>query len=170
MTELPKKKKRTKKQKKFIKGVIETGSVEAGASLAGLAPKYGHQLVRRPDIQTDIQIALDNAGLTDDTLAKRIKEGQKATYVKKDGGTKYKDFHAIHKFCDMQVKIKGGYAPEKTEHVETRMVFDVTPDAIKAWRDGGIPEKEIEVLMGSAKDSDVIDAEIIEEEEKKKDE
>ena len=166
MVEEKKKRKRTKKQKNFIKGVIETGSIEAGASLAGLHPKYGHELAKRPDIQTDIQLALEKEGLTDDTLAKRIKEGQKATYVKKDGGTKYKDFHAIHKFCDMQVKIKGGYAPEKTEHIEKRLVFDVTPDAIKAWRDGGIPEKEIEVLMGSEKEEDVIDAEVVEEKEK----
>ena len=163
------KKKRTKKQKKFIKGVIETGKIEAAASLAGLAPKYGHELARRPDIRADIQLAMKNAGLTEDTLAKRIKEGQKATYVRRDGGTKYKDFHAIHKFCDMQIKIGGGYAPEKTEHIEKRMVFNVTPDTIKALRDCEVPEEEIEVLVGSEED-DVIDAEIVEKTKEDKDE
>jgi len=165
------KKTTNRKQKKFVKKLVETGgNIAQATDLAGYAPGHGYHLMKQPKIQTELQLALEGAGLTDDTLATKIKDGQNATYVKKDGGKSYKDYHAIHKYCDMQIKIGGGYAPEKTEHIEKRMIFNVTPEAIKALQDCDVPKEEIEVLVGSVKDSDAIDAEIIEDKGKKKDE
>lgn len=132
---LDKSKPTSRKQKKFVKKFIETGNLAKSAELAGYDSQYGSYLKRQPKIQNEIQLALERAGLTDDTLALKMKEGQNATYVKKDGGTKYKDFHAIHKYLDMQVKIGGGYAPEKHEIKQEKLILNITLDTIKGLKD-----------------------------------
>ena len=67
-----------RKQKKFIKKVIETGhNIAKAADLAGYESEYGYHLMRQPKIQTGIQKALEDADLTDDSAAVKIKEGQK---------------------------------------------------------------------------------------------
>jgi len=150
------KKSTNRKQKKFVKKVIETGhNIRKATDLAGYEPGYGYHLMKQPKIQNEIQLALERAGLTDDTIAEKIKEGQNATYVKKDGGKKYKDFHAIHKYVDMQVKIGGGYAPEKHEIKQEKLVVILSPELRKGLIDAeAMTEDEMEV----------IEAEVIKEE------
>jgi len=110
--------------------------------------------MRQPKIQSELQLALDNAGLGNDVIASKIQEGLEATYVKKDGGTQYKDYHAIHKYLDMAVKIGGGYAPEKHEIKQEKLTLIVTPEVIKGLKDArAITEADLEIL----------DAEVIEE-------
>ena len=166
MVEEKKKRVSTKKKKtatKFAKKLVQHGNKELAARQCGLHEKYGHQIVRQPEFLTALQIVLDEEGLDDLVVAQTIKKGLSAYYVRKDGGKKYPDFHAIDKALTQLIKVKGGYAPEKTEHIEKRMVFNVTPDAIKALRDCEIPEKEIKVLVDPEEEGDVIDAEVVEE-------
>jgi len=150
------KKTTNRKQKKFVKKLVETGgNIAQATDLAGYAPGHGYHLMKQPKIQTELQLALEGAGLTDDTIAERIKEGQNATYVKKDGGKKYTDFHAIHKYVDMQIKIGGGYAPEKHEIKQEKLVVILSPELRKGLLDAeAMTEDEMEV----------IEAEVIKEE------
>lgn len=155
--------KKAKTALKFAKKLVKHGDKELAAKQCGLAPKYAYQIAKQPEFLTALQIVLDAEGLDDLKIAQTIKEGLSATYVRKDEGKEYPDWHAIDKFLDKLIKIKGGYAPEKTEHIEKKMVFNVTPETIKAMRDCDIPKDEIKILVGSEEDSDVIDAEIVEE-------
>ena len=145
-----------RKQKKFVKKVIETGhKIRRATDLAGYEPGYGYHLMKQPKIQNEIQLALERAGLTDDSLADGIKEGQKATYVKKDKGKAYADYHARHKYFDMHVKIKGGYAPEKHEIKQEKLIVMLSPELRKGLIDAeAVTEDEMEV----------IEAEVIKEE------
>lgn len=145
-----------RKQKKFVKKLVETGgNVARATDLAGYEHGYGYHLMKQPKIQTELQVALENAGLTDDTIADKIEEGQQATYVKKDGGTEYPDYHARHKYVDMQIKIGGGYAPEKHEIKQEKLVVILSPELRKGLIDAeAMTEDEMEV----------IEAEVIKEE------
>jgi len=147
----------TMRQKKFVKKFIETGNQAKAASLAGYAqPGEGSYLTKQPKIQTSIQKALDDAGLTDVKVADLLKDGTKAYYVKKDGGRKYPDFHARDKSVDKIIKIKGGYAPEKHEIMEKKLVIILSPETRKGLIDArAITEEE----------ADVIEAEVLAEEE-----
>jgi phage terminase small subunit len=144
-----------KKQKKFVKHLAETGNVTKATHLAGYSQQpYGSWLKRQPQIQTALQEALEKQELTDNKVAGEIKKGLKATYVKKDEGKKYPDFHARHKYLDTLIKIKGGYAPEKHEIRQEKLTLIVTPDVINGLKDA----KAI-----SDDEAEAIEAEIIEE-------
>ena len=142
----------SRKHKKFVKKYVETGNLAKSAELAGYNSQYGSYLMRQPKIRTELQQALEKAGLTDDTLAEGLKEGQKATYVKKDGGKPYPDFHARHKYYDTQIKIEGGYAPEKHEITQKKLILNITLDTIKGLKD--------------ARGDDYIEGELLEDEVK----
>lgn len=145
------KKATNRKQKKFVRKVIETGhNIRKATDLAGYAPGHGYHLMKQPKIQNEIQLALEKAGLTNDSLADGIKDGQQATYVKKDKGKAYPDYHARHKYYDMQVKIEGGYAPEKHEIKQEKLILNVTLDTIKGLKDAR---------------GDIVDGEVLEEED-----
>ena len=147
----------TLRQKKFVKKFIETGNQAKAAMLAGYSqPGEGSYLTKQPKIQTALQVALDNAGLTDVKVADLLKEGSKAYYVKKDGGRKYPDFHARDKSVDKIIKIKGGYAPEKHEVMEKKLVIILSPEMRRGLIDAkAVTEAEVEV----------VEAEILAEEE-----
>jgi len=142
------KKTTNRKQKKFVKKLVETGgNIAQATDLAGYAPGHGYHLMKQPKIQTELQLALENAGLTDDTIADKIKEGQEATYVKKDGGKPYPDYHARHKYVDMQIKVGGGYAPEKHEIRQEKLVVILSPELRKGLLDAeALTEDEMEVI------------------------
>lgn len=152
MAEPLKKTTTNRKQKKFVKALAQTGNVKKSASLAGYDPDYGSFLKRQPHIQTALQKAIDDAGLDDVKVTDKIDEGLKATYVKKDEGKKYPDFHARHKYLDTLLKIRGDYAPEKHEIRQEKLTLIITPDVLKGLKDSKSIEKD-----------EVIEAEIVEE-------
>lgn len=144
-----------RKQKKFIKKVAETLDVPRSAAMAGYEPGYGSFLMKQPRIMSELQVALEKAGLDDDVIANKLKEGLEAYYVKKDDGTEYPDFHAREKYIVDLIKVKGGFAPEKHEIKQEKLTLIVTPEVIKGLKDAkAVTEAELEVL----------DAEVIEEE------
>ena len=137
----------TLKNKKFIKNVVKEGNVSKAATLSGYQPDYGSYLMKQPKIQSELQSALERAGLGDDVIASKIAEGLESTFVKKDGGTTYKDYHAIHKYLDMAIKIGGGFAPEKHEIRQEKLTLIVTPEVIKGLEDSKVLTKaEAEVI------------------------
>lgn len=137
-----------RKQKKFISGVVQHGNVSKAAALAGYGSGYGYHLTKQPKIQTALQLALDEAGLGDSKIASLLKAGSKAYYVKKDGGEKYPDFHARDKTVDKLIKVHGGYAPEKHEIKQEKLVLIITPETIKGLLDAKAikPEDVKEIL------------------------
>lgn len=144
-----------RKQKKFIRKVVETGDVPRAASLSGYESGYGSFLMKQPRIMSELQEALDKEGLGNSKIAEMLKEGLEAYYVKKDGGVEYPDFHARDKTIDKLIKIGGGYAPEKHEIRHEKLTLIVTPEVIKGLKDArAITDADI----------DVIEAEVIEEE------
>jgi hypothetical protein len=136
------------RQKKFVKRVAETGKILKSASDVGYAnPRYGSQLMNNPKILTAIQAELESQGVDKVRIVKKINEGLEATRVIKDGGKKYEDFHARHKFLDMLLKVRGDYAPEKHQIEEKRITIVITPETIKGLKDAGaVTDADIEEL------------------------
>lgn len=146
----------TIKQRKFVKNRLGGDNRALAARKAGFVSEgYGSFLDRQPHIQTALQLALENKGLTDDKVADVLDDGLKSFYVKKDGGTEYPDFHAREKYLVDLIKIKGGFAPEKHEVTEKRIILMITPGFKKGLKDSGLIGEEEEKI---------IDAEIIKEE------
>lgn len=154
---LSKNAKPTIKQRKFIKNRLSGDNKALAARRAGFVSEgYGSFLDRQPMIQTMLQQALEKKGLTDDKVADVLDDGLKSFYVKKDGGVEYPDYHAREKYLVDLIKIKGGFAPEKHEITEKRIILMITPDFKKGLKDSG--------LIGDEEEK-IIDAEIIKEEE-----
>lgn len=154
---LSKNAKPTIKHKKYIRNRLSGDNKALAARRAGyLGQGYGSFLERQPMIQTMLQEALERKGLTDDKVADVLDDGLKSFYVKKDGGTEYPDFHAREKYLVDLIKIKGGFAPEKHEVTEKRIILMITPDFKKGLKDSGLIDD---------KDEEIIDAEIIKEED-----
>lgn len=147
----------TIKQRKFVKNRLAGDNKAVAARKAGFVSEgYGSFLEKQSHIQTMLQKALEAKGLTDDKVADKLAEGLESFYVKKDGGTKYPDFHAQEKYLVDLIKIKGGFAPEKHEVTEKRIVLIMSPEFKKGLKDSGLIDK---------KDEEIIDAEIIKEED-----
>jgi hypothetical protein len=145
-----------RKQKKFVKKAIESDNITKSALAAGYQdPAYGSYLMKQPKIMSALQKALDDAGITDSMIADKLREQLEAWYVKKDGGEKYPDFHARDKAIDKSIKIKGGYAPEKHEIKQEKLVLIVTPETVKGLKDSRVLDKQNEKF---------IEAQVIEEE------
>lgn len=137
----------SRKQKKFVKKYIETGNLAKSAELAGYNSQHGSYLKQQPKIQNEIQLALKKVGLDDESAARKLKEGQEATYVKKDKGKEYPDYHARHKYLDTQIKLEGWYAPEKHEMQQKKLVVILSPELRKGLIDArAITEAEAEVI------------------------
>lgn len=155
MTELKKDTPLKPRMKKYVRRVAETGEIIKSAQDVGYKGNYGSQLMRNPKILTALQEELELLDVTKTVIVRKIKKGLNATRVIKDGGKKYPDFHAQHKFLDMLLKIRGDYAPEKHEIRQERLVIVYGADMRKGLIDAeAITEKE----------ADIIEAEIIEEE------
>jgi len=148
-------KRKTRQQKRYVDALARTGDVSKACEVAGFADNsYGYFLNRQPHIQTMLQQALEKYKLNDDKVAMEIDNGLKATYVKKDKGEEYPDFHARHKYLDTLIKIKGGYAPEKHEIRQEKLTLIVTPDVLKGLKDADAITDD---------DAKAIEAEIVEE-------
>lgn len=132
-----------RKHKQFMKNVLDGDNVGIAAKRAGfISDKYGHYLMKQPVILTALQRVMEQKGLTDEYIAKKIKQGLNAYYVKKDGGKKYPDFHARDKFVDKVLKVRGDYAPEKHQIEEKRITLVITPDFLKGLVDSKTISKD----------------------------
>ena len=143
------------KMQKYARKVAETGEIIKSATDVGYKGNYGSQLMKNPKILTAIQQEMDNLKVDTHAIVRKIKKGLNAYRVIKDGGKKYEDFHAQHKFLDMALKIRGDYAPEKHEIRQEKLVIILSPELRKGLIDAeAITEDEAKV----------IEAEVIEEE------
>ncbi len=110
------------KMKKYVRRLAKTGEIMKSANDVGYKGNYGSQLLKNPKIQTALQEELDALGVDKELVVRKLKQGLSAYRVIRDGGTKYKDFHAIHKYLDMYMKLEGHYAPEKHEIKQEKLI------------------------------------------------
>lgn len=141
----------TVKQKKFVKNLAKTGEIGKSAKLVGYEKTYGSKLMRSSKILTLLHQELEKQGVTDVRVVGKIKDGLNAYYVKKDGGKKYKDFHAIHKYLDMVFKLRGDYAPEKHQVERKEITIVITPEVLKGLKDArAITDEELKTIEQEA--------------------
>jgi hypothetical protein len=143
----------TKKKQRFADKVLQ-GQSQAQAAKEVFDTKYpaqmGWNMMQRDDVRNYMLQKFEEVGITSDEVALRMKEGFDAmTPPKKEGGTRYEDFFTRRLYLDMYFRLRGLYAPEKTEHVEKRIVLNITPELVKGLKDAGaIDQKEIDYIEG----------------------
>ncbi len=105
--------------------VKKEAAMDAGYS-EGYALKAMDNLLQNRSIVT----ALENAGGTDERIARVMVEGLESEHPLKPGR---KDPHAIHKFIQEHNKVKGNYAPTKIQaEIDSRvMVVHLTAGSIE---------------------------------------
>lgn len=135
------------KMKKYVRRLAQTGEIMKSANDVGYKGNYGSQLMKNPKIQTALQEELDSLGVDKELVVRKLKAGLSAYRVIRDGGKKYKDFHAIHKYLDMYMKLEGHYAPEKHEIRQEKLTLIITPEVLKGLKDAeAITDAEAEVI------------------------
>lgn len=134
------------RMKKYVRRLAQTGEIMKAATDVGYKQgQYGSQLMKNPKIQTALQEELDALGVDKQLVVRKLKQGLNAYRVIRDGGKKYKDFHAIHKYLDMYMKLEGHYAPEKHEIKQEKLIMVITPETIKGLKDSkAIPDRIVE--------------------------
>ena len=148
--------KRTKKpakvnvrRKKFVKNLVSGMGVGESALRAGYAHKTeGTALLREPSVLTALQTAMDKAGIDDEYLSCKIKEGLNAEYpekLRKDGSVlqpSAPDFFVRQLYLDKALKIRGDYAPEKSIQENRTLTINLNMSMAKGLIDAGVIEPE----------------------------
>ena len=141
------------KMKKYVRRLAQTGEIIKSANDIGYKGNYGSQLMKNPKIQTALQEELDSLGVDKELVVRKLKAGLNAYRVIRDGGKKYKDFHAIHKYLDMYMKLEGHYAPEKHEIRQEKLIIVLSPELRKGLIDAeAITEDEAQVIEAEVLD------------------
>ncbi len=144
----------TKRQRKFVQKVIETGSWTRAAVEAGYANReYGSVLKRREVIREAVLAALEKAGVSSDLIAQKIREGLDATIparVGKDGAVlseERPDHIARNLYIDKVLRITGlfganggvGNGVQNLSIDESKsLTIMVTPEMLSALTDAGV--------------------------------
>ena len=144
----------TQREKKFVKAIVETSEVGKSAVRAGYSDvTYGSKLLKSPRVLNAIAEAMEKAGIHDEFLAVKLKEGLGATYPQKfsSRGKMVQDvspdFFTRSIYLDKALKIKGAYAPEKREITEKKIMIMITPEFVKGLVDSeAITDLEFEEI------------------------
>jgi hypothetical protein len=147
----------TPKKKRFVKA-LASGQVDTYADAARVAgyaetnaKHHGSWLMRNDqDVRAAVLHELHTAGVTEELLAEKMRDGLDAlTPPKKEGGSRYEDFFVRKQYADMAYKLMGAYAPEKRESVETKIVVNLTPNSVSRLADSDwIDAEEVEEIKG----------------------
>jgi len=127
----------TSRQRKFIKAVVQGNTYRAAAIKAGYqSPDYGSILMKQPHIRTALQAYMHKAGITDELIARKLKEGLNAkTVPRSEGGKRYDDQFVRKQFLDIVLRIRGDYAPEKFEAVNKQITLVIDNKMLEALKD-----------------------------------
>jgi hypothetical protein len=132
------------RHKKFIKSVLKGNSYRASAKLAGYKDlDYGSRLMKDATIQNALLQRMQEAGITDTLLAKKLKDGLNAkTVPRADGGKRYDDQFVRKQFLDIIFKITGAYAPERFESVNKQITLVIDGQMLEALKDTKVLDAE----------------------------
>ena len=137
------------------KGINQSGIA------AGFGDQTGYALMKNPAIRSALATKMEQVGITDIFMAKKVKQGLNAkTVPRRDGGKRYDDQFVRKQWADIVFKLRGDYAPEKleTEHKIIQLVID--GNMLKALQDSKvITDKDLLELNHEP----ILDAEVIEE-------
>ena len=147
----------TGQHRKFVRKRAAGESIKDSADYSGFSNQYGRELANMPIVKTAIVKAMDKAGINDHLLARKVKQGLNAkTAPRTEGGKRYDDQFVRKQWADIVFKLRGDYAPEKSESTHSEIILVINEKRIKGLRDSGaISEDEAEVL----------EAEVIKEED-----
>lgn len=138
------------RRKKFVKNLVNGMGVGQSALRAGYADRSeGTALLRDPSVLSALQTAMVRAGIDDEYLSSKIKEGLEATYPEKrskDGSVLQEaapDFFTRGQYLDKAFKVRGDYAPDR--HIEEKKILtiNVNMDTLRGLKDCGILDAEI---------------------------
>lgn len=143
----------TRQHKKFVEGLADGLKPGAASVYAGFSRDYGKTLAKAPEIRNLLHQRLEERGLNEDKIAEKLTEGLEAMAPpRRDGGTLYPDNFVRKQYLDLLCRIRGDYAPEKTEHLDKRIQIVLDRGMIEALRDTDAITVE---------EADVLDAEIV---------
>jgi len=145
----------TRAHRKFVEGLSEGMTQENASVYAGYSPSYGKDLARHPEVKSLLLQKLEEKGLNEDKIAEKLDEGLDAMAPpRKDGGKLYPDNFVRKQYLDLLCRIRGDYAPEKSEHIEKKIQITLDLGMLKSLKDSG---------MLSTEDANILEAEIVNE-------
>jgi len=118
----------TTRQRKLIKGMLDGKPVAQAAREAGYAdsviPTAIYKLIRRPAFLGALGEAMDGAGITDEKLLERLREGLDATTVKitpQNGSAverEVPDWDGRHRYLETALRLKQYLTPRSLHRAE----------------------------------------------------
>lgn len=106
------------RQRKFVKEYTKTSNATESAKKAGYSPKtaysIGSELLKKPEIQTEISNTLERAGLTDDYIAEGLR-----TAVEKGLSSERHTLSDGLRGIEMIAKLKDKF-PAERKQIETK--------------------------------------------------
>jgi hypothetical protein len=138
------------KQRKFVSELIRGSSQSAAAVSAGYSASSSSDLMKNPAVQGLLNEAMKQAGIDDLLIARKLREGLDAKAPpRKDGGRQYPDQFVRKQFLDVIFKLRGDYAPEKSEHLTKTINLTLDMGMIKALKDTQFLDAEEVQLLES---------------------
>lgn len=145
------------RQRRFVSELLKGKNQSQAAVSAGYRADYAKDLMKMPQVKSLLDKAMRDAGIDDLLIARKLREGLDAKAPpRKEGGKQYPDQFVRKQFLDVIFKLRGDYAPERTENVQK--TINVTID--KGWLEALKDTKFLE-----AKEVEVLEAEIVREEQ-----
>jgi hypothetical protein len=141
------------KHKKFVRRILDGETMSQAASSAGFGPTYGSSLMKQPAIRSLLVTEMERAGINDTLLATKLLDGLDAMAPpRRDGGKQYADQFVRKQFLDVIFKVRGDYAPDRTESTEKHITIVMDGRMVDALRDSKMLETQ---------DADILEAEIV---------
>ena len=140
----------TDREKGYVKYRADGRPVGESSLRAGFSsPQYGTYLNAQEHIASALCKAIEDVGLTDELLAKRLKEGVDATFPEKRSkegvvlvAKDQADFFTRHKYIETTMKAKGSLKQEGTTTKVQQINIMVTPEAAQGFLDSGVINKK----------------------------
>jgi len=144
----------TRKHAKMVKHIADGDSASKAGRMVGFSSNYGAHLMKDERMQSLLLSELERVGVTDGYLAEKTREGLNAMAPpRKDGGIQYPDYFVRKQYLDIALRVRGDYAPERTEHTQKVINITLTPDFVKGLIDAkAITYDEAEILEGEVID------------------
>jgi phage terminase small subunit len=135
------------RQQKFVKALAQTGKVHESAMRAGYTDgHYGTELLRNEKIRAAVLLQMERAGVTNELLMQKLREGLDAKYPDKvvvdkagvehkiDGGT---DFFTRKHYLEQALRLKNAYPAEKGDTAPRTVNIIISEKAIAGLMDAG---------------------------------
>jgi len=144
------------KQRRFVSELLKGKNQTQAAVSAGYRADYASDLMKMPQVKGLLDKAMRDAGIDDLLIARKLREGLDAkTPPKKEGGKQYADQFVRKQFLDVIFKLRGDYAPERTENVQKSISITIDRGFLEALKD---------TKFLSAHEAEVLEAEIVRDE------